>query len=508
MHFGSPIALPFGATDNMIATLSATRNGASLLVDATALAGLGAGYWTLYCNSGLVGTQYAADGGEMLWTAPSKPGLTNQRVSVLRLGRWASYDMQRVARALDSQTSQRVTVSWNWNDLGPISAGSINDGGYLTAWTLACTYQDGIPVPLWSTRIYFAVNLTVAAGVGTVTLSNSAGVFATGTGAVNTTLNLLDSTSAVIGTVHLDAAAVTTAGAAVYFRWPKSVDIIRGVTGVSTTTAGTVLYDQSLTGKFTETANLSGSYYYALRPTSDTGEQPSMPTTGGAAAPATVPEPPTALAYKDGNHSNTRIQFTASTTAGCTYSAYWQPIGSAYMDLLTPAVTGSSSPLILPAVTGYPGTVNVILRATKSGVQEQNAVKLSIEYDAAGAVVVARPNVPTLSPVTVSGGTTMSVLVQYPTAGQAVAATTVKLYAHLLGLSYGAAQATATLSATNQYGLKTATLSYSFPAGFYICRVTSCTAGGVESLPSAEQVFSTDTTVPSLSTPVVYVSRG
>jgi hypothetical protein len=192
------------------------------------------------------------------------------------------------------------------------------------------------------------------------------------------------------------------------------------------------------------------------------------------------------LAYKSGAASATVLQFTASPTSGATYRAYFQNIGDAAIDFETIAATANagSTQISLPAITGYPGTARIVLRAVKTGVEEQNLSTLELEYDSNGARVV-RPNSASLDrgSMVVSAGLSVSIAGRYDSNNETVAATTLKLFSRLPGGSYDYAspESTGALAAVGA-GVKAATLTATFATvGWRYLRAVAFSAGGVAS---------------------------
>ena len=265
-----------------------------------------------------------------------------------------------------------------------------------------------------------------------------------------------------------------------------------------------------------------------LTPVSDTGKDGTQSSSDSLTVTG-VPAPPTDLAYDSGNAAATVLSFTDSVTAGATYRAYIPQTsygtfstlaGSGaqtnFNDIAATAINGVGS-ITLPAINNYPGIVPVVLRAVSGGNEERNLMTLLLEYDAAGNIVLARPNTPgvLLNRVAVTNSLDASIPCTYDPTDEAGTASKVQLFTRDADDSsstydFGTVDAEANLgSAVN--GVKAATISYSFPAaGWYYCKVLAATAADTLS-PAADGVeflmYVSDSTVPAGSL-TAEISRG
>jgi hypothetical protein len=188
-------------------------------------------------------------------------------------------------------------------------------------------------------------------------------------------------------------------------------------------------------------------------------------------------------------------------------------IGAAFVDTINIAATAAAgaTAITMPAITGYAGTVRALLRAVKSGVEEKNGVcTCDIEYDAGGARVALRPNVPSIASVTATGGAA-SVVGYVLTADQLIAASTLNLYTRTASGSYnfGSPDGSAALSAASG-GRQSATVTASGLSGWRYCTLKTASAAGTLSdgyAPEALVYFST-TAVPTAGDFVATASRG
>jgi hypothetical protein len=234
-----------------------------------------------------------------------------------------------------------------------------------------------------------------------------------------------------------------------------------------------------------------GTYYYALTAISDTDDvgTQSTPTTIVVTA---APDAPDSLAYVSGNAAATSISWTASTTVGATYNIYVQNPDDDYMDTETPtqtAVAGSTG-ATLPAITGYAGRAQVLVRAEKSGIEEQNGDFLRLDYDSAGNYISQQPNAPEIRSVIVSDGLTLTASITYTTKDQNATASTVELYTRTPSGTYDfdSPDDSSALSADNG-GIRTATASATkVTDGWYYVTAKAVTVGDVQSDGNASEV--------------------
>lgn len=170
--------------------------------------------------------------------------------------------------------------------------------------------------------------------------------------------------------------------------------------------------------------------------------------------------------------------------AGCTYTVYYSKVGEAinYGSFATPApittAVDATSQTLSSANTGYPGKVRVAVLATKGGVEEHNGIEFEFELDAAGNIVLDRPNPAVVEDYSLNG-LDLTVRANQLTADEIEAATTVDLFIKPIGtaLDFNNAQASQTLNSAP--GHRYASLTYTVPAaGWYHFTVIPKTASG------------------------------
>jgi hypothetical protein len=497
MRFGSPFTAGFGAPDKMVAycygELAADHTSARFRF--TPRTGYGGAHFALCVNARGVAHRFVAEGEEASVRVPLRWGAGVTSFLALRVGGCSdpAWDPSLVARTFEAADALRVSLELPFNPevLGAVKAE--DNGVYCSSWSLTgldCR-RNITPLKPTRTRAFLDLDLAVAGGNVTVTLSKGGVAVASGTGAVGGSVTLAEQNgSGLSGSVTVAAGVVSTTGARLYVRWPASVQVLRDAADPPTVAVATIPFNGDSTRRWTERSDLAaGIWYYRLRAVSDTGENGTPSATLSFVVPLT-PGPPTGPAYLSGNAAATVLSFVASATAGASYRAYLQQIGAELVDLEAIAATAAAgaTQITLPALTGYAGTARVILRAVKDGLEERNLAQLDLEYDAAGVFVPPRPNACGLAAESeaVIAGLTLAVPAIYDSAREKATATHVHLYKRTVGGSYaGTPDASANLAARGN-GLKRAALSYTFgAAGWYYVRPRAATAANIESVAAA-----------------------
>jgi len=494
MRFGGWFGLPFGGAEQVLGLFEAelVNSGSSVRVRFAPQSGEGARWFGVYLNARLQTIVYVEEGATYGPIHLPAKGLDGS-VLVLPHGRQTTGEMERVARTFDEPTSPKATLSWTWTPevIGCFdAAGDVNPD--LSAWSLTGLSPQALEQTETATRMQLKVGVVTDSGTTTVTLYRNGLDVASGSCTAPATCTLAEANdSGISGTVDVGATPTDAEDSVLRVRWPYSMQVLRDVTDPPTTVRATVLFDRQAAPFWTEPTALSANtYYYRLRPVSDTGDAGTATASFTAAIPG-PPAAPSGLAYASGNAAATVLSFTPSATAGATYRLYLQAIGAAYLDVMNIAATAlaGATTITLPAVTGYAGTVRVILRAVSGGVEEENCEVYKVEYDAAGARVAPRPNDPQIASVAVTAGTALSVVGAYDTTDEAGVATTLKLYVRTTSGSYDFASpdGTGTLAAAAHTSLKTATISYAGSNGWRYVTLKAATAAGVLSEGYAEE---------------------
>ena len=358
-------------------------------------------------------------------------------------------------------------------------------------------------------RCWLDYDLTVAAGTATITLYANGVEVATGSGAVGGAVTFTGDN--ISGAVTVAADAVTDEGR-VYWHYPKSMRIKRDTTNPPTTVIATMAFDKKDQRTWSESTDLAaGTYHYRIQPINAEGDIGDDSATASKTISGFV-APVTALAYASGGATACVITWTKSTTAGCTYNVYVEQPGTGYMDFSTPhATTLADAETATLAISPTTGTARVVVRASKSGVEETNNTTLSVSFSS-GTYVPPQPNTPTIleQNTTVDSGNVVRTYVCYPIVDEAGTGATINIYKRAQGGSYNysSALATGTL-ATVREGVKASTLVGSLGAdGVYYIVARAATAAGVESASSDEVMVVASAANIAAPTFTAKVSRG
>ena len=494
-RYGSPHAAGFGSPENHLlrAKLRISADNTRGIYTATPRTGLGDVFWGLYRSARWLRNFYAAEGLEFAQNVDVPWGADSISVLALRLGHLAdpSYQIERVARTFEEAGAARATLPLTFTPsvAEPIPPGTISANQDTWAFTGLDRDTHTRRVERYLTRGELDVVVTIAGLNVTISIQRDGYELCTATvanafvGAVNFTAS---NSSGVTGSFN-KTGALTAGTAILTVRWPHYMSILRDTVDPPTTERKQLLYEGANSVRWTEEDDLAaGTYYYRLKPVSDTGD------TGTATASKSVtldpaPAPPTNLAYSSGTAAALVLGFSASGTAGATYRLYGtSAIGGEFSlnDVLATAIAGAVTigPVV---VTGSPGFAYFVLRAVSaSGKEEKNLLLLAVEFDAAGARVAGRPNVPGVlrASIAVTAGRTLAMRGIYDPTLALGTATQLQLFTRTLAGAYNfaAPDATASLSSSAN-GLQGATLSATLGAnGWYYCKVLAATAAGVQ----------------------------
>lgn len=482
MYYGQPYGA-YGDPDKHIKIIETqtTTGGARVRIEAST--GLGDAYYQVYVNNTFAGAIWCPEGSFSEWLNVIITGAGDASIVAFRVGAQPSFDNSFYA-SLSEEEPQTVTASWAW-DYEVLGTPDLDT---LTNWSVSGINRENITIEAQNTRGSEIASVNVSGGIATVSI----GSLASGSGAVGTTVTLSAiNNSGVSGTVDVDALATTETGS-IIFRWPKYMRILRNQTTPPTTIISTVAYNGSDTGSYTDPSTLEvGTYYYAFQAISDTDD------IGDQSSPQTIvvtgaPDSPNNLEYVSGNALATVVSWEASDTVGASYNIYIANPDDLYLDTETPAATAiaGSTGATLPAITGYPGTAQILVRALYSGVEELNGDILFIEYDAAGDYVEGRPNTPSITSVSVSTGLTINVQGSYNPSNEAGDATKLQLFVRDTDgvYDFNTPSDTSALG-VERNGFKTATLSDTLTVGWYYITVKSVTDLGTQSVESATEVL-------------------
>jgi len=515
MRFGCPHAAGLGSPELAVEYLKLEQIRGTWRARWKPRSGWGAAWFGIYNNAIKQEHILAPEGVEQI--TPILPNVGKDlSVLVLRLGPnagWPDADYSRVARTFESAEARRATLFWKWE---PDEVGSIDDAEtYTSSWALTGIKRSNtLPESghrLWT---YLTFSLDVTGGNVTVTVSRDGQTVCSGTGATGGSITLTaQNSSGISGSVTVAGGAVDVSSAKLFFRWPKEMKILRGISDPPSSVAHTYPYDEADEVTWTEPTNLAaGTYYYRIQPVSETGDDGTVSASKSTLIPGT-PEPPTNVAYASGNAGAVTINFTPSTTPGATHRAYASNVGGV-LDPFTAVATAAAgaTSITLPAITGSPGYAYVVIRAVNGSDEDKNASgTVELEFDSGGTYIPPRPNAPeiALESIVITSGRSLAVTGVYPVLDEKGVATELRLYARDPGGSFGAALATGALSAARD-GLKTASISYTFPSNarkFIILK--AATSGGTLGDASAEvRLYPTDSDMPAASNFEAKVSRG
>lgn len=483
MKFGSPISAGWGSPENWLAEFSCEATADKIRVFFIPVLD---GFYGIYRDSELQYMLSVTAGQQVTQWVTADIQVSKQIIAVVRSGPIGVL-AKRAARWYDAQTSLRATIEWSYDyDI----MGSVDTNGLtqLSTWVLnGLDWSLLEPITGSLCRGSLSVDIAVSTNDVTITVSRAGYALCSGTAAFTSlgtdftiTLTQLNG-SGVTGSVLVTEDNPADGTETLYVRYPKSMQIIRGLADPPSAVIKTVQFVGDVDTNYTETSDLAPNinYYYRTRPISDTGELGivSATTTVQCKGP---PEPPLNLAYVSGDAADCVVDFTDSTTPGATYNFYLQDPADPYINLNDPvAVTPVTFGYQLPVMT-FPGTTIIIVRAEVGGIEEENRYQLNLEFDAAGVYVPARPNIPSIQAASAVSGLTVSCKVSYDQARQVGVATHVHLYLKTPSGAYPAIpDGTAVLSKDG--GSYSCTVTAAAPAtGWYFCKVFAVTAIEVE----------------------------
>ena len=467
----------------------------------------GNSYIAVWVNGKRYATPYIPEGQDVIVNVQVPAG-TSVSVWAIRLNQLndSSWDNPLIPLLLEQAVVQQVVLTWTFQPT--VIQTALQGGTYCSSWVLNGLVQGSNCAvvsahPYWG-KLTFTIS--VVAGVATIQMFNNSTLVLQGVGNVGTTISLVgQNRSGLSGSVALAGGAVNVNDGVLCVRWPSSFAVFRGTTSPPAAQIATVPFDPNNNPvRWPDPQLLTGgnTYYYRGQEISDTGEAGSFTSIKSFPIPA-PPAPPTALSYVSGNAGGTTISFQNSATAGAAYKVYAPTAIGGVPNLNAPVATvaaGTPSAVqtvALPAVTGYPGLLPVIVRASVGGVEESNVNTLVLEYDASGNYVPARPNAPGILSWTMTAGKTVTAQVVYSPANQIVAPTLFRLYLRTPTGSYISAAASAAPTTLGN-GMLTAQIVYAIPSdGFYYMVARAVSAAGIEnsSLLDVETLVEADDTV-------------
>lgn len=492
-------------------------------------------YVGIYCGGILMGPPFQIPAGNLgpfnvVRFVPS----TNRSIMLDDLGRWP-LDVHGPSQLTwinedEKGFSKTIRFAWTLGSTfsianGQISATTENGDTSLTAISLTgCNRNSNMladPLDPYAGTLYY--RLTQSGGTTTLkfyagnedTYNDTTNLVASGTYVGSSgTMTLTEANSSGLG--HDGLSTVTFAYTSdkddyIQIEWPSEYQIHYSTSSLTfpRTPEATTAYQGKESFYFVTPQLSAGSYYAAIVPVvRGVAQSASVSVTSGLVI-NTYPTAPT-ITSVTGAAAAATVNWTVGE-AGCTYTVYYSKIGGAVnygsFALPAPITTAlNATSQVLAAISGYPGKIRVAVFATKTGVQEKNGTEFEVEFDAAGAIVTARPNPATVKSYTATG-LTLAVVALQPKAQEAVAPSAVDLFVKPIGtpLDFTTAQATAvpgTASATARY----ANLSYVVPAtGWYHFAVRPKSSLGVYSENYTEVVayLASTGTTGGVSSPII-----
>jgi hypothetical protein len=491
MRYGQPWGAGFGDPEHHIAAIRmpVQRGNTALDVYFTPAAGLGDAYFQIYYNNVPQRVVYAAEGYEAGPFPIAIPrGSTRASVVIMRMGSMndSTANFAAIVRTL-SLLSGELTAGWRWpyQIFGPTTERK------SSAWAMTgLRYSQTLPVATRRSWSFLYYTIALSGGTVTVTVSNETTDLAQGTVAAaslpaTVTLSALND-SGLTGSVQLPADYTAIADAPLYVRWPAQMDMLYGASNPPSSLLSSTLFNNRDTGRMTVRDVAAGTWYFALRAVTDTGVQ-CAPTTATQKTFVSIPEPPTDVAANDGDADETIVSWNA-VTVGAAYNVYAAIAGEALRLVGTTAANAES--FALPAFTA-PGRRAVLVRAVNSGIEEQNANFVYVDYDADGEIDNPQPNTPSIDAAMtrITSAYALSIRALYDTAGQLAAPEYLELWSRAVDGTYGADPDATAAPSDAGAGWLQATLTETYGAdGQRWVKVSAISAAGRRSGFSAEML--------------------
>jgi hypothetical protein len=213
------------------------------------------------------------------------------------------------------------------------------------------------------------------------------------------------------------------------------------------------------------------------------------------------------------------VSFT-SPAGSNTIKVYASDVPDGPINMQSPKVTASYTGVagrtaVLPSYGVVEGLIKVLVRATSNvtGVQEQNAIILDMEFGPAGTYIVRRPNTPKIKSFEITNGRSLSVVAVYDNHGSSVIATNIQLFVWPFadgkdGADYTTPDDEQVMSAPVN-GVSTATLTAMLPSnGHFYIGVRATTIGGTQDENQEYQlIYASNSTTGSVKNFSARVSR-
>lgn len=323
---------------------------------------------------------------------PKFPG--GHAVSAFPLGDWDSTgDIDVTIGQVDFVSDKGGSARFDFPAIMQI-AESWGDLQQLDNWTLTGLARFATSRPgAIKTQAKVDVAISDSAGTRTVVLSVGGIAVASGSRVGDGTITLLEANNSQLsGSVDIAYSADVSSGCWITGRWCQSYLVQVGSASVTVVDNGRGdLCSATLSGI------AAGVHTLTITATSDTGvvgtEFSQSITIPGR------PLPPGKLSYVSGDWSDTIVAALASATPGATYhlldvEELGGPVKYSEVAATYPAGTGTIQFALPSLAAPAAGVRRIVIAAMNGAVEDGVRRKLSIEYDAAGAVVLPRPNVP------------------------------------------------------------------------------------------------------------------
>lgn len=409
--FGYPFSVPFGDPDDIVQINAVRKTTASYACEAFAKPGWGGFNWAIYVDDSFYSIVTLLEGvTEYFSVTPHDFNKLLHSFSLEAIGNWSFVPSNTAVGSAHFQYEEdfgdTVLVQWTANQnylvVGDLTAA-------LSAWSLTGLRRaKNVATADVATRSKLNVTVTQSGADNTVQLLLGAQVVASGVRTGDGVVTLTEQNdSGLSGTVTV--AYTSDVSAVLLARWPKTYTI--AVTGGETFTVN----DDGLANKFEfKIVGLApATYTVTITPMSDTG-QAHTATVIPSIVVQDVPDPTAFIALQaaPGDYLATNIEWLPSYTAGVTYEVYDSALDEPTIvtaSIASPAVTT----LTLPAIALGAGKRRVIVESKKAGIESGARQSITIEYDAAGAIVLLRPNIVRYSLIDVTAGWTVNFRYEY-----------------------------------------------------------------------------------------------
>jgi len=409
--YGGPTSVPFGDIEELYLDYDVQDAGEGAYITLSHAAGYGGMWNAIISDKRTIDIIYIAEGETKVIFAPYDPKFEDHAVSAFPLGDWdSSGDIDVQIGQADFVADKGGSAQVDFNAVMQV-AEAWNDLQQLSNWSLVGLSRFATSRPgAIKTQAKVDVAISDAAGTRTVVLSVGGVTVASGSRVGDGAITLeAQNNSALSGTVDIAYTADVLTDCWITGRWCQSYTVAVGAVSM-------VVYDGGRGDRLTAslTGLVAGVNSVSIVATSDTGITGS--TYSGSITIPGRPEPPGELAYVSGDWDDTIVEAAASATPGATYALYDVeeldgPIKFSEVAAVYPADTGTIQ-FALPSLPGAAaGKRRLVISAVNLLVEDGLRRQLTIEYDAAGAVVLPRPNIPTFDyvrPNPVSSGRTIA----------------------------------------------------------------------------------------------------